>query len=142
MLVRNSATLYRYKCIQYYNLMKLICSEQVLKNITFVNGCFHFTLKAFPWAATLDGEFLVDSPYNLLKAGKYHRKDALLGANQDEGSFWVLPELPGFSRFNNSLQNLTMFRSAVDVIAWDLTTQQVLHSACFTSNKVARFFPL
>jgi len=83
--------------------------------------------QAFPWAPTVDGEFLVDTPYNLLKSGRFHRKDALLGTNRDEGSFWILPELPGFSRHNSSLQNLTMFRQAVDVITWDLNTDQVIH---------------
>jgi carboxylesterase type B len=83
-------------------------------------------VKGFPWAPTIDGEILTDTPYNLLRNGKFHRKDALLGANKDEGSFWILPELPGFTRHGPSLQNYTMYRQAVDVIAWDLKEDQVI----------------
>ena len=33
----------------------------------------------FPWVPTIDGDFLVDSPYNLLKQGKFQKKEILAG---------------------------------------------------------------
>ena len=74
---------------------------------------------------TVDGEFLTDSPYNLISRGRFQHKDSLLGVNADEGTFWILFALPGFSKDGPSLQNLTMFRSGVDTICWDLNDQQV-----------------
>jgi len=79
----------------------------------------------FPWVATVDGEFLTDTPYNLVRQGRFQRKDSLIGVNADEGTFWLLFALPGFSKDGPSLQNLTMFRHGVDTICWDLNDQQV-----------------
>ena len=76
--------------------------------------------------ATVDGEFLTDTPHNLISQGRFQHKDALLGSNADEGTFWILFALPGFSKDGPSLQNLTMFRNGVDIICWDLSQQQVL----------------
>jgi len=81
--------------------------------------------QVFPWVATVDGEFLTDTPYNLIRQGRFQHKDALLGVNADEGTFWILFALPGFSKDGPSLQNLTMFRRGVDTICWDLNQQQV-----------------
>jgi len=82
-------------------------------------------MQVFPWVATVDGEFLTDTPFNLVRQGRFQHKDALLGVNADEGTFWILFALPGFSKDGPSLQNLTMFRSGVDTICWDLSEQQV-----------------
>ena len=83
-------------------------------------------LQVFPWAPTVDGDFLVDTPYNMLKAGRFQKKDALLGVNRDEGTFWILFGLPNnFNPHGPSPQNLSMFNQGMDVIAWDLTADQV-----------------
>lgn len=82
-------------------------------------------MQVFPWAPTVDGEFLIDTPYNMLKAGRFQKKDALLGVNRDEGTFWILFGLPNFNAHGPSPQNLTMFNRGVDIIAWDLTADQV-----------------
>jgi len=82
-------------------------------------------VKVFPWAPTVDGNFLIDTPYNMLKTGRFQKKDALLGVNRDEGTFWILFALPGFSKDGPSPQTLSMFNSGVDIIAWDLTANQV-----------------
>jgi len=82
-------------------------------------------VKVFPWVPTVDGDFLIDTPYNMLKAGRFQKKDALLGVNHDEGTFWILFAVPGFSKDGPSLQNLSMYNSGVDIIAWDLTANQV-----------------
>jgi len=82
-------------------------------------------VQIFPWVATVDGEFLTDTPHNLVSQGRFQHKDSLLGVNKDEGTFWILFALPGFTKDGPSLQNLTMYRDGVDVIGWDLTDQQV-----------------
>ena len=74
----------------------------------------------FPWAPTVDYDFLTDSPYNLLKAGEFQRKDSLLGVNKDEGTFWILFALTGFSKDHASLQNRTSYLKAIEVLLWDL----------------------
>jgi len=83
-------------------------------------------MQVFPWAPTVDGDFLIDTPYNMLKAGRFQQKDALLGVNRDEGTYWILYALPGFSAHGPSPQNLSMFNSGMDIIAWDLTANQVI----------------
>jgi len=89
-------------------------------------------VQQFPWVPTVDGEFLTDTPYNLISQGRFQHKDALLGSNADEGTFWILFALPGFSKDGPSLQNLTMFRNGVDKICWDLSDQQVPSIIFFT----------
>lgn len=93
-------------------------------------------MKVFPWAPTVDGDFLIDTPYNMLKAGRFQKKDALLGVNRDEGTFWILYALPGFSQDGPSPQNLSMFNSGVDIIAWDLNANQVRIQTHYTNRIV------
>jgi len=78
----------------------------------------------FPWVPSVDGDFLVDTPYNLLKNGSFQHKDAILGVNRDEGTFCILFALPGFSKDNSSLQSYEMFQTGVDIIAHDLNRFQ------------------
>jgi carboxylesterase type B len=78
----------------------------------------------FPWAPTVDGDFLTDTPYNLLMSGQFQHKEALLGVNRDEGTFWILFVLPGFTKDGPSRQNLSMYNGGVDIITWDLDTYQ------------------
>ena len=77
----------------------------------------------FPWVPTVDGVFLTDTPYNLLKAGDFQRKESLLGVNRDEGTYWILYALAGFTKDGPSLQNQTTFRQGMDVMAWDLSQE-------------------
>ena len=79
----------------------------------------HFMV--FPWVPAVDGEFLTDSPMKLLNQLNFPRKNVLLGINQDEGTFWTLYAIPGFSKDHESLQNSSSFEKAIDVIGWDLS---------------------
>ena len=67
---------------------------------------------------------LPDTPYNLLRGGKFKRKDSLLGVNRDEGTYWLLYALPGMSKDDPSLHNRTMFEAGVETIAWDLSNKR------------------
>ena len=80
----------------------------------------------FPWAPTVDKDFLMDTPHNLLKQGKVQRKDTLLGVNRDEGTFWLLYTLEKLSKDTESLMNYTDYVNAIDIIDWDLDEQKRL----------------
>lgn len=60
----------------------------------------------------------------MLRTGQFQHKDALLGVNRDEGTFWILFALPGFSKDGPSYQNRSMYMDGVDIIAWDLNNEQ------------------
>ena len=64
-----------------------------------------------------------DTPHNLLYEGRYAHKDAMLGSNKDEGTYWILYALPGMYRDQPSVQNYTMFQDGVDIIDWDLSME-------------------
>jgi len=104
-------------CKDRISIIKKLASKSLISQVVNV--------QEFPWVATVDGEFLTDTPYNLIRQGRFEHKNSLLGVNADEGTFWILFVLPGFSKDTPSLQNLTMFRNGVDVICWDLNEQQV-----------------
>lgn len=74
---------------------------------------------AFPWTPTVDGQVVLDHPRALLRSGRFAPKDALLGVNGNEGSYWVLYVLQGLSKDGPSLYNRSMFRDGVNVICWD-----------------------
>jgi len=94
--------------------------------------------QVFPWAPTVDGNFLIDTPYNMLKTGRFQKKDALLGVNRDEGTFWILFALPGFSKDGQSPQNRSMFNEGVNTIAWDLNADQVRSMANQKCKRIRR----
>ena len=76
----------------------------------------------FPWVPTIDGDFLSESPYNLLQQGSFQKnKNILIGSNKDEGTFWILYSVPGLSKDSPSLLNHTMYLDGVDIIDWDLS---------------------
>ena len=82
----------------------------------------HFLV--FPWVPTVDGDTVAASPYDLVTSAAYEVKDTLLGVNSNEGSFWVLYGLPGFSKDNASLQYDAALAHGIETIAWDLTPAQ------------------
>ncbi len=100
------------------NCLRQLPAEDILNN-EWVDANF----MVFPWAPTVDGDFLTDTPYNLLKQNKFKLKDSILGVNKDEGTYWILYVLPGLSKDDESLQSFGMFKSAVDVVDWDLSNQ-------------------
>ncbi|KAL8212967.1 UNVERIFIED_CONTAM: hypothetical protein K2H54_059863 [Gekko kuhli] len=54
---------------------------------------------------TTDGEFLPDTPRNLLDVGSFPVKPVLTGFTSTEGSLFLSSSAPGFSLYNNSLIN-------------------------------------
>ncbi|KAM3616278.1 uncharacterized protein V6R79_015333 [Siganus canaliculatus] len=54
-------------------------------------------LLAFPFVPVVDGNFLPDEVEVLLRIGSFPKKELLLGLNEDEGTYFVLYEVPGYS---------------------------------------------
>jgi carboxylesterase type B len=98
--------------------LRNLTADTILNN-EWVVGNF----MVFPWVPSVDGDFLKDTPHNLLYQGKYAKKDTLLGVNKEEGTFWILYVLPGMYKDQESLQNYTMFKAGVDTMDWDLATE-------------------
>ncbi|ELU10912.1 hypothetical protein CAPTEDRAFT_41336, partial [Capitella teleta] len=98
----------------------LKCLRDLDPYVILNNEWVDLRFMVFPWAPTVDHDFLTDTPYNLLKAGKFQHKDSLLGVNKDEGTFWILFALPSLSKDHESLLNRTSFLRAIDTLLWDL----------------------
>ena len=75
----------------------------------------------FPWAPYVDGEFIKDFPTKLLEAGEYNQVDVIMGINKDEGTYWLLYDLPGFFKDNSSLHTYKMYLDGVDQVDFDLS---------------------
>ena len=75
----------------------------------------------FPFVPVIDGEYLTDTPYNLVKNRTVPKKDILIGSNKDEGSFWLLYYLSSVSAKDESLHIYQQFLDGVDIIAYDLS---------------------
>ncbi len=62
--------------------------------------------------------------HDIVLQGKFKNKDSLIGVNKDEGTYWILYALPGFSKDDESLHTYQMFLDGVDLIDWDLSETQ------------------
>ncbi|PKK16862.1 acetylcholinesterase, partial [Columba livia] len=57
----------------------------------------------FAFVPVVDGDFLEDTPEALLAAGGHPDAEVLLGAVQDEGTYFLVYGVPGFGKDNESL---------------------------------------
>lgn len=117
---RSEAFFQKVNCTMFDTEELLQCLRKLDPYVIMNNEWVDSNFMVFPWAPTVDDDFLTDTPYNLLKQGKFQHKDSLLGVNKDEGTFWILFTLPGFSKDHESLQNRTTFNEAIDTLVWDL----------------------
>ncbi|NXH16847.1 ACES Acetylcholinesterase, partial [Bucco capensis] len=68
----------------------------------------------FAFVPVVDGEFLPDTPEALLAAGRGHPSaEVLLGAVQDEGTYFLVYGVPGFGKDNESLISREEFLAGV-----------------------------
>ncbi|XP_071352795.1 acetylcholinesterase-like [Trachinotus anak] len=51
----------------------------------------------------VDGDFLPDKPEVLLSSGKFPKKEVLLGLNKDEGTYFLMYGVPGYTLTGESL---------------------------------------
>ena len=71
-----------------WNCLKSIPAQQVLDaQLELLNTTFLH----FPFAPSIDGDIIPDSPYKLLKQGAFARIPFISGNNQDEGTFFFAP---------------------------------------------------
>lgn len=147
---RSSILLNSVNCTQKDSKELLRCLRSLDADVIFNNEWVTSNFLEFPWAPTVDGDFLTDTPFNMLTQGKFAKdKEVLLGVNRDEGTFWILYVLPGLSKDGPSYQNYTMFKNGVNVIAWDLskadrdnltklyTNYEIIDTSSLTRNRDA-----
>lgn len=99
----------------------LMCLRKLPAKTIQKNEWVNSNFLVFPWAPSVDGTFLIDTPHNLLRNKNFTKKDCLLGANKDEGTFWILFALKNFSKDTESLQSLKTFNENIDLIDHDLS---------------------
>ncbi|XP_053908695.1 acetylcholinesterase [Cuculus canorus] len=67
----------------------------------------------FAFVPVVDGDFLVDTPEALLAVGGGAEAEVLLGAVQDEGTYFLVYGVPGFGKDNESLISREEFLGGV-----------------------------
>jgi carboxylesterase type B len=120
---RSAAFFQNVRCAEATTVEMLSCLRNLSADEILNNEWVDFNFMVFPWAPSVDGDFLKDTPHNLLYQGKYAKKDTLMGVNKDEGTYWIIYTLPGMYKDQPSLQNYTMFRAGIDTLDWDLSSQ-------------------
>ena len=56
----------------------------------------------FPFTPIVDGNFLPDGPKRLLSKGQFKKTQILLGANKDEGIYFIMYYLMDIFKFNET----------------------------------------
>ncbi|XP_052610027.1 acetylcholinesterase isoform X2 [Peromyscus californicus insignis] len=69
----------------------------------------------FPFVPVVDGDFLSDTPEALISAGDFQDLQVLVGVVKDEGSYFLVYGVPGFSKDNESLINRAQFLAGVRI---------------------------
>ncbi|XP_032090372.1 acetylcholinesterase isoform X2 [Thamnophis elegans] len=67
----------------------------------------------FSFVPVIDGDFFPDTPEAMLSMGNFKQTQVLLGVVKDEGSYFLIYGLPGFSKDNDSLINQADFLEGV-----------------------------
>ncbi|XP_026549820.1 acetylcholinesterase [Notechis scutatus] len=83
----------------------------------------------FPFVPVIDGDFFPDTPEAMLSSGNFKETQVLLGVVKDEGSYFLIYGLPGFSKDNESLINQADFLEGVRMSvphANDIATEAVV----------------
>ena len=53
-------------------------------------GPISYGICAMPFVPIVDGQFLPASPLRILQSGNFKKTEVLLGANKDEGSYFLI----------------------------------------------------
>ncbi|XP_047451175.1 acetylcholinesterase-like [Mugil cephalus] len=76
----------------------------------------HPSFLGFPFAPVVDGDFLPDKVEMLLTSDKLTKKDLMLGVNKDEGTYFLVYGVPGFSNQGPSLITRKEFLKGVEIV--------------------------
>lgn len=68
---------------------------------------------ATPFVPHVDGDFLPDKPQVLLASGNLPKKEVLFGLNKDEGTYFLVYGMPGYSQTGQSLISRAEFLQGV-----------------------------
>lgn len=90
--------------------------EDIVAN-EWVDGSF----LVFPWAPTIDGVFLSSTPRQYIESRRMKPTELLIGANKDEGTFWILYGVPTYHWNTSSPQSRGDLIRAVDIVDFDLS---------------------
>nr|XP_054771712.1 cholinesterase 2-like [Lytechinus pictus] len=87
------------------NCLQRVPPEILIENEFVVSGTY-----IFPFVPVVDGEFLTETPTAAKITGSFKEADVLLGTNTNEGSFFMVYDLPGYyDKDTESLINRTQF---------------------------------
>ncbi|XP_069831357.1 cholinesterase isoform X2 [Dendropsophus ebraccatus] len=91
----------------------------------------HRSLIEINFLPVVDGDFLIDLPENLLQLGQLKKNTQILtGVNKDEGSYFLVYQIPGFSIDHESFINRTQFQESVK-LAFPKATELAVDSVIF-----------
>nr|XP_060635748.1 acetylcholinesterase [Anolis sagrei ordinatus] len=83
----------------------------------------------FGFVPVVDGDFFPDTPEAMLSAGNFKETQVMLGVVKDEGTYFLIYGVPGFSKDNESLISREDFLEGVRIgvpHANDIATEAVL----------------
>ncbi|KAM6987714.1 acetylcholinesterase-like [Tautogolabrus adspersus] len=78
-------------------------------------------LLTLPFVPVVDGDFLPDTVEVLLSSGKLRKQELLLGLNKDEGTYFLMYGVPGFTLTSESHIERKGFLDAVGLAMSDLS---------------------
>lgn len=68
----------------------------------------------FPFLPVVDGTFLPDSPVKLLRSGQFKRCPLMSGSNVNEGSYFIIYELPEYMNLTHITMTRQQFERAIE----------------------------
>ena len=74
-----------FQCLQHVDAVSMVNAEW-----DDVGGVISYGICAMPFVPIIDVQFLPTSPLKLLQSGNFKKTEVLLGANRDEGSYFLL----------------------------------------------------
>ena len=79
------------------------------------DGPITYGICAMPFVPIVDGQFLPASPARILQSGNFKKTEILLGANRDEGSYFLIYYLTHLFKLDDNVShnNLTCQSTAV-----------------------------
>ncbi|XP_071798342.1 acetylcholinesterase-like [Asterias amurensis] len=67
----------------------------------------------FPFVPVIDGTFLTERPQSSIERGAFKQCEVLLGSNTNEGMWFILYEVPGYSKSHTSLLDREKYVTAI-----------------------------
>lgn len=87
-----------------------LCLQRVPPEVLIANEFVVSGTYIFPFVPVVDGEFLTETPTSARMRGSFKEADVLLGTNSNEGSFFMVYDLPDYyDKDTESLINRTQF---------------------------------